>query len=353
MVTAVVKALRSKVQRKLATGRQGLETLIAPVPAMGVTPKTLLHERGTMRLFHYHPMADEVYRVPVLLVAATSNRSYIFDLAPGSSMVEHLLQQGHDVYVLDWNDPRPDEKDLSLEDYVLDFLPDCLHKIAVDSGEPDVNLVGYCMGGLLSVLYAALHPKGPVKHLVCLTTPVDFSEMELFQAWTDRAGFHVDDVVDSLGVMPASFVRAGFNVLRPLPAMAATARLWGNIRNPDFVQQHRMVTTWANDTLPLPGELFRQMVKDFFWDNKLHHGTLRLGRRAVNLKKITIPVLHIVAEHDHIVPYACAHPLIDAIGTGRAEEVRLKGGHVSVVAGPNARKRMWPLLDRWLALRAA
>lgn len=352
MVTRVVKALRSKVQTKLSAGRQGLENLTAPVPAMGITPKTLLSERGTMRLYHYHPLVDEVYRVPVLLVAATSNRAYLFDLAPDSSLVEYLLQQGHDVYVLDWNDPRPDEKSLRLEDYVLDFLPDCLQKITEESGEPDINLVGYCMGGLLSVLYAALHPKGPVRNLVCLTTPVDFSEMELFQAWTDRTRFDVDDAVDSWGVMPAPFVRAGFNVLRPLPAIAATARLWGNIRNPDFVQHYRRVTTWANDTLPLTGELFRQMIKDFFWDNKLHRGTLRLGRRAVNLKKITIPVLHIVAEHDHIVPYACAHPLQTAIGTSRVEEVCLKGGHVSVVAGPHARKRMWPLLDRWLAVRA-
>ncbi|MBC7608267.1 MAG: hypothetical protein H7228_01635 [Polaromonas sp.] len=118
-----------------------------------------------------------------------------------------------------------------------------------------------------------------------MTTPIDFSKMELFQTWTARTRFNVDEVVDSLGVMPASFVRAGFNVLLPLPAIAATARLWGNIRNLDFVKQYRMVSTWANDTLPLPGELFRQMNKDFFWDNKLHRGILRLGRRAAKLKK--------------------------------------------------------------------
>ena len=89
--------------------------------------------------------------------------------------------------MLDWNPPRPDEKRLRLEDYTLDFIPDCVRRVQEVSGEQDVNLVGYCMGGLLSTVYSALHPGGPVKNLAAFTTPIDFSEMKLFSALDRQA----------------------------------------------------------------------------------------------------------------------------------------------------------------------
>jgi polyhydroxyalkanoate synthase subunit PhaC len=90
--------------------------------------------------------------VPVLIVMATTNRGYILDLVPGQSLIEFLLKRGYDVYMLDWNSPRPEEKYLRMEDYVLDFIPDCVHRVQQDSGERDVSVIGYCVGGVLSAL---------------------------------------------------------------------------------------------------------------------------------------------------------------------------------------------------------
>src|SRR5207248_1106496 len=217
--------------------------------SLGSTPKDILAVRGTMNLYHYRPVADEIYRVPILIVMATTNRGYILDMVPGQSFIEFLLKRGYDVYMLDWTAPKPEEKSLRMEDYVLDFIPDCVRRVQRDSGESDVSVIGYCFGGVLSLLYASIFPDGPMKNLI--------------------------------------------------------------------------------------------------WDNKLYNDTMSVGGRKADISKITVPILHAVAEHDHIVPYDAAKPLIQKIGSVDKEEVMLKGGHVSLVAGANAIKRLWPKLDSW------
>jgi polyhydroxyalkanoate synthase len=283
---------------------------------------------------------------------APTNKAYILDLAPGQSLIEFLLARGYDIYLMDWNAPGDDESDLKIENYVLDFIPDCLRRVQQDSGEDEVTLVGYCAGGMLSAIHVALIPDGPVKNLVCFTTPVDFSKMNLFRSMSDAKVFDVDKLVDSVGIIPADLVVAGFDALRPASRVAGQLRLWDNLWNDEFVKGFRMMERWGNETLPLPGAYFRQTVKELMRANALYEGTLRIGGRKVDLGKITVPFLHIIAQYDHIVPPACAQPLVQRVGSRDKEEVMLPGGHVSIAAGPNAVKRMWPKLDAWLQNRS-
>ena len=171
----IIERARKLVDRTIQRNIKGLEFLTGPPAKVGLTPKDVIYERGTLRLYHYHPLSDEVYRVPLLLVMATTNKAYVFDLAPGQSMVEYLLKEGFDVYVIDWEPPEPEERSLSLADYTQDFIPTCVDIVLEESGQPDLSIVGYCMGGVLSLIYAASHPDGPLKNLACLTTPVDWS----------------------------------------------------------------------------------------------------------------------------------------------------------------------------------
>jgi polyhydroxyalkanoate synthase len=348
---ALAERLRLEVERAVQRSLKGLELLGAPPPSVGRTPKTVLHKRGTLSLYHYHTTADEIYRVPLLFVMAPTNKAYILDLAPGQSLIEFLLARGYDVYMMDWNPPGDDERDLKIDDYVLDFIPDSLRRVQQDSGEDDVTLVGYCAGGMLSAIHVALAPAS-VKNLVCFTTPVDFSKMQLFRAMADERVFDIDRLVDSVGIIPADMVVAGFDALRPASRAAGQLRLWDNLWNDEFVKGFRMMERWGNETLPLPGGYFRQTIKELMRGNKLYEGTLRIGGRAVDLAKITVPFLHVMAQYDHIVPPACAHPLIERVGSRDKEEVVLPGGHVSIAAGANAVKRMWPKLDSWLQSRS-
>lgn len=349
---ALAERLQLEVERAVQRGLKGMELLGVSQPAVGRTPKTVLHRRGTLELVHYHATVDEVYRVPILVVMAPTNKGYILDLAPGQSLIEFLLGRGYDVYLIDWSAPTDDERDLKIEDYVLDFIPDCIRRVQQDSGEHDVTLLGYCAGGMLSVIHQSLHVDGPVKNLVCLTTPIDFSKMELFRSLSDERSFDVDRFVDGVGVVPADFVLASFDALRPASRIAGQVRLWDNLWNDQFVKGYRMMERWGNETLPLPGGYFRQTTKELLQKNALYEGTLRIGGRLVELGKITVPLLHIVAQYDHIVPPACARPLVERVGSLDKEEVVLPGGHVSIAAGANAIKRMWPKLDSWLEERS-
>jgi polyhydroxyalkanoate synthase len=349
---SVQERIQSEVQRAIMRSVKGVEYIASSGPALGSTPKDILSIRGTMRLYHYRPLADEIYRVPILIVMATTNRGYILDLVPGQSFIEFLLKRGYDVYMLDWTAPRPEEQSLRMEDYVLDFIPHCVKLVQEDSGEEDVTVIGYCFGGVLSLLYSSIHVDGPVKNLICFTTPIDFREMKLFQNFADRRYFDVDRLVDSVGNVPSEMIQSSFEMLRPASRAIGQIQLWDNIWNDEYVKSYRMFDRWATDTLPLAGEYFRTITKDLMWDNKLFNGTMSVGGRAADLSKIKLPLLHAVAEHDHIVPYEAARHLIPMVGSNEKEEVILKGGHVSLVAGANAVKRLWPKLDNWLCGRS-
>ena len=307
--------VREEVERTIERGRKGIRYLRSDPPDVGMTPRDEIHARGTLRLYHYKPVADEVYRVPVLLVMSLVSKPYILDLAPGQSLIEYLLGQGFDVYMIDWGEPRPDDSGLRLENYVLDFIPDCVEHVAADCGEPDVTLVGYCMGGLLATLYAALHPDGPLRNLVCFTTPYNYEGMGLAAKFADPEHFDVDRVVDALGNIPPEMMMRSFEMLRPASRIAGQIRLWDNMWNDEFVAGYRIFDRWANDQIPFPGECFRQFTKELQWENKLYKKELRLGGRRVDVGEIRVPFLHVMAEHDHIVPYDAAHELGDDVGS--------------------------------------
>ena len=347
-----VERLRREVDLAIQRGFKGVNYLTSGAPEVGQSRKDVLATRGTMRLYHYHPLVDEVYRVPVLIVMATTNRGYILDLAPGNSFVEYLLKAGYDVFMLDWAAPVPAEKNLRIEDYVLDFIPDCLRRIRKETGENDVSIAGYCFGGVLSLLFTALAGKQGPKNLVCFTTPIDFKQMKLFQNWSSQKHFDVDRLVDTYGNVPPEMIHSSFEMLRPASRAAAQVTLWDNIWNDEFVRGYRQLDRWGNDTLPLAGEYFRQTTKELMWGNKLFTGELTIGGNRVDLGAIKQPILHVVAEHDHIVPYEAARHLIARVGSKDKTEVILKGGHVSLLAGPNAARRMWPKLDEWLGERS-
>lgn len=342
----------AEFERAMQRNIKGLGYFTSPAPVLGASPKDTLISRGTLRLYHYRPMSDEVYRVPILLVMATTNRGYIFDMVPGQSLVEFLLKAGFDVFMIDWEAPRRDESHLGLDDYILDFLPSCVDRVLKETGEPDITVVGYCFGGVLSLLWAATNPGPPLKNLVTFTTPVNFKGMEMFQAWSDKRFFDVDRLIATHGNCPAEMLYSAFDLLRPGARVAGNIRLWDNLWNDEYVKSFRMFDRWATDMLPLAGRYFKETTEQLMWDNALYEGTMEIAGRKVDLGNITVPFMHVVAEHDHIVPYEASKPLVPMIGSSDKQEVVLKGGHVSLVAGANAIKRLWPQLDNWLQERS-
>ncbi len=349
----IAQVVRREVERTIQRSVRGIDVLLnRDEPDVGVTPKDVIYARGTLRLYHYRPISDEVYRIPVVLVMSLISRPYILDLTPGVSFVEFLLRNGFDVFMIDWGVPRPEDSKLQLEDYTLDLIPACIERIQEETGEDDVSFVGYCMGGLFSLIYGGLYEDAPMANLVCIATPVDFDGMGQFRQWMDRRWFDVDRVVDTLGNIPPELLYRSFELLRPADRLVAYVRLWDNLWNDQYVKHYRLFNKWTSEQIPFPGECFRQTTKELMWENKLMKDELVVGGKKVELQRITCPLMNAMAQHDHIAPYDSTHPLTQLVGSEEKEDVVLKGGHVSLVAGMNAVLRLWPKVNEWLSVRS-
>lgn len=325
---------------------------------LGVTPKDTIYAQGTLKLHHFKPICENVYRVPVLIVTSLVNQPYILDLVPGQSMVEFLLKQGFDVYMIEWGRPRKEHRHLSLEDYVLDRIPNCVEQVLLHSGERELSLIGYCVGGLLSVLWAALSstPKGsktksPLKNLVCMATPVNSDGLESLKAWMGE-DFNEEALLAEHGNVPAEWVQNTLRALRPLGKVAGAMSLLNQADKQEVVRSNLRMGKWESDNIPFPGGVFRQMVNDFLRDNRLIQGNWLIGGKTVDIGSIRVPFLHLLAQDDHITPYASSRDLVLRVGSKDRQELILKGGHVGLVAGRGAEMRMWPALESWLASRS-
>ena len=344
----IAKLVEKTIQRNI----NGVAYFVSADPPVGQTPKDVIHKRGTLSLFHYRPQTDDIYRTPMLIVSPTSNRSYCLDIMPGVSFVDYFVKAGYDVFLMDWEAPRPEEKTRSLEDYTQTFIRECIEIVQRKTGEEDVSLVGYCMGGVLATIYTASYQNQNVRNLVCFTTPIDWSKMGIFSKLSDKKNFDVDRLIDNVGNVPASFVRSGFDANQPATQTAGQIELWNKMWDTEYVTVYRRYNRWATDILPLAGEYFRETVKELFWGNKLMKGTLNVGGRRADLANITVPVFHSTALHDNIVKKKASAPLIELVSSEDKLALELKGGHISLVAGASAVGRMWPALDQWLSERS-
>src|SRR5947209_3753251 len=178
--TGVVSQLQEEVQRAFLQSMKTLDVLMARDEArVGQTPKDVIWQRGTAKLYHYRPTTATVYPVPLLMVHSLISKPYILDLIPGNSFIEYLVGRGFDLYMIDWGTPRPEDKTLRLESYSAELIPDVIDIVLETSDATDFSLFGYCMGGLLALLYAATHTKAPLRNLITLATPIDFKQMGL------------------------------------------------------------------------------------------------------------------------------------------------------------------------------
>jgi poly[(R)-3-hydroxyalkanoate] polymerase subunit PhaC len=352
-VETIIETAQEEAERTRERMRKGLDILLArDEPPVGVTPKDIVYSRGTLKLYHYRPMTDEVYRVPIVFVMSLVSKPWILDLTFGQSFVQYMLAQGFDVFMIDWGIPRPEDKRLTFDDYVTDFMPACFEHVQKETGEEDFTILGYCMGGMFGVMYSALYPNSPLKNLVCAATPIDMNGMGLMKTWSDPKYFDVDRLVDTLGNIPPEMMLRSFEMLRPADRLGGYIRLIDNLWDPQFVYGFRIMYKWTNEQIPFPGEAYRQFTKDLMWENKLVTGQMTVGGKRIDLQNVRVPVLHAMAEHDHIAPFAATRPLVELVGSEDKEDVVLKGGHVSLVAGKNAVGRLWPKVAEWLGERS-
>lgn len=348
-VTDQFAAMQEKLQRltKVLTTR-------APIAQ---TPKEVIWTLNKAKLYRYVPVvpAEKRHPVPLLLVFALMNRPYILDLRPGHSFVEFMVRQGYDVYLLDWGAPGIEDKNLKLDDYCLDYLPRAIRKLKAVSGSEQFSMLGWCIGAILTTIYAAARPDDGLRNLILLTAPLDFADKEqiTFARWVDERFFDVEKVISSFGNMPAEMLEYGAKALKPVDNYIGNyLRLWDNLDDPRIVEAWHSMYTWVTDNIDLSGATFRQLIVDLYRNNRLMEGTLNVRGEVVDLSRIRANLLDVIAEADHITPPCQSERIMEKAGSSDKELFRVAGGHIGIMAGSGAAKLTWPHINAWLGPRS-
>lgn len=353
MPSELSEKLQQETIKNLQRFSKGMDLVYRPrEPQLGKTPKELIHKKNKSSLYRYGHAADRRHAVPVFMVPNLGiSRPYIFDLYPGSSFIEYMVQQGFDFYLLDWGVFGDEDNGLTFDECVTQILPVMVRKVLRASKSRQFTLLGYCMGAPLGACYAALYPEA-VKNFVNMAGPIDFKQAGLFTTWLDQRHFDIDKLVDAFGSMPSDMVRVGFKMLKPTMDLTTFTNLWWNLWDDSYVEGFLALNKWANEFTPFPGEFFRQWVKEFYQQNKLVRGELVLGGRSVDLSNIRCPLLVVGAKQDNITPPQCARALMDATSGSDKEYLELPGGHISLIAGRGARRNVWPKVSGWIGQRS-
>jgi poly[(R)-3-hydroxyalkanoate] polymerase subunit PhaC len=338
----------------IAGVRSVVRSLDVPV---GLTPKEAVWRLNKTTLYHYLPVrpAEERYPVPLLLVYALINKTFIFDLAPGRSFIEYLVDQGFDVYLLDWGSPGPEDRNTTFDDYVTQYLARAVRRMLRVSGADEFTMLGYCIGATLTVTYAALYPAVPIRNIILLTAPLDFehrSETSM-ALWLDEKYLDVDKLVDTFENVPGELIRFWAKMLKPMENFIGSyVTLWKQLGDEGAVRGWQAINRWVEDVIPFAGEAFRQFVKVYIRENRLVRGEHVIDGQVVDLSNIDASLLNVVAQYDHLVTLEQSTTIMDLVSSTDKELRVIPSTHVGLMASHRAKEKLWPELVEWLASRS-
>lgn len=324
---------------------------------IGRTPKETVWALNKARLYRYKPVtpSNTRYRIPLLLVFAIMNRPSILDLRPGHSFVEFMVGRGFDVYLLDWGVPGYEDRHLKFDDYALEYLPRAIRKLKTIAGTEEFSMLGWCIGAILTTIYAAVRPDDGLHNLLLLTAPLDFSKREglTFARWTDEKYFDVEKVLAEFGNMPGEMIDYGARALRPVENyITSFCKLWDNLDDPRAVESWRAMNTWVTDTIPMAGAAYRQLIVNLYRRNELIKNRLEIRGQTVNLAQIKANLLTVIASGDHITPPCQSETILQKVTSKDKEIYRIPGGHIGIMAGSSAHRTTWPHIAAWLGARS-
>jgi len=332
---------------------KGLET-IAEVEEIdvGTAPKELVFEEDKLKLYHYVQDKEVTCKVPVLIVYALVNRQYMLDLQPDRSLIRNLLANGLDLYIIDWGYPTKADMYITLDDYIDEYMDDCVEFIRRSTGSEKTSLMGICQGGTFSAIYAALYPE-KVQNLVTLVTPVDFSPRDaLLFSWSKF--MDADSLAEVYRVIPGEFLNAGFLMLMPFTLnIRKYVEMFDIMEDREKFLNFLRMEKWIFDSPGQAGECFRRFIKDLYQDNKLVKGELTINGKRVDLKNITVPLLNIYAKGDHLVSPGSTTRLNDCAGSKDKSLYEFRGGHIGVFVGTKSQKELAPNISKWLHERSS
>lgn len=316
---------------------------------IGTTPKELVWQSDLVKMYHYTRTTKAKTTIPTLVSFALLNRHDVLDIQPDRSLMKKLLDEGLDLYIMDWGYPTKQDKFLTMEDYILGYMNDAVDFLRKTTGNDKINKMGICQGGTFSAIYASIFPE-KINTLTTYVAPYDFSTNAcMLYRWTKD--IDVDAMVDGLGIIPANMLNQAFGMLKPSMDVSKYFGVMDSLEDKEKLLAFLRMEKWKADCPDIAGEMFRKYIKDLFRDNKLIKGTFELGEHKVSLKNLTMPFLNVYATDDNIIPNESTLGVMDYVGSKDKTAYPFPGGHIGVFVGGKSQKELGPAVAKWILER--
>ena len=299
------------------------------------TPGKVVYQNDLMQLIQYEPSTPSVYKTPMLIIPAWINKYYIFDLQSHNSFIKWAVDNGHTVYIISWINPGIEHRNKCFEDYIKFGPMAAMEFIKKSIGEPKVNAIGYCLGGIILTSLMGMLGKDAKKHFntaSLFATLIDFSkagDLLLFSHGNQASNFQSQ--IDKLGYLDSKTMSLAFNSLK------ANEMIWSAFVNNYLLGNEAPsfdILYWNADATNLPAKMYDFYIQAFFKNNKLiKPHALTLMNKEVNIKAIDVPSFVLGTIEDHIAPWQSSYPAMQLF-SGDRKFVLGGSGHVAGVINP-------------------
>lgn len=326
------------------------------VEARGATPAEVVYDGPHRTLRRYAGQARTGR--PVLLVPPLAVSIDCYDLRPGQSLAAHLAGQ-RPTYVIDYGPITFADRRMGFEDWVTDILPTAIRRVSAEHDGMPVDVIGWSLGGTMLYLTAAHDPSLPIAGLVALGTPVDYSRnpaTALGQRLARITG-GVEGALPAqlLGGIPRHAVRGIYRAMAPRRELTRPLYALRKLRDTEALARMQAVDRFMGQMPGYPGRLYLQMYQRLILRNELVGGTVRLSADVrIRLADLEARVLVVGSPTDTLAPEPCVAAAVDVL-TGAKEVVYASVGasHLGLVAGPEAVRTSWAIIDDFLREAAA
>jgi polyhydroxyalkanoate synthase len=317
-------------------------------------PASIIDEGPNRTVYRYLPQDErDLWGAPVLLVPPLAAPALCFDLRRGCSVAEHLMAAGHPTYLVDYGSIAFGDRSLGIEHWIDEVVPEAIAAVSAEHGGRPVQLVGWCLGGILSLLVAA-GGKSPIRSVAMVASPFDFTQVPMvapLRPLVNLTGGALGTVIyRALGGAPAPIVKRAFQLSSIDKYLTKPLVIAMHLDDREFLAQIEAVDRFTNNMLAYPGRMFGQLYHRFFRSNDLAAGHLDLGGEdTIQLADVRVPVMSVAGTGDGIAPLPAVHHVGGLLPN--APSVRLEsapGGHLGVLTGRSAAGTTWNYLDEFL-----
>lgn len=345
--------IEDQVQKTLLRIINGLEVAIKKdIRPPSMERRKLLYQEKYVTLYHYYPVCEKTYEVPIILVPPLMTTTDIFDLLPEHSLANMLVENGYNVYLIDFGKPDHNDSHLKIDDYVLNFIYRAVHMTKKHSTSEQVTLLGYCLGGSFSIMYGSvsIDIKNDVKNVINIAGPIDL-KLPFFNLLFKPFKKEWFALVDKMGCIPKELLTLIFQLSDPIGYVRRPISIFNKAWDRDFLVKYQSLSNFFRNFQNLPAATFKQMF-EIISTNQLVSGELNLLDQKVNLNNFKANLLTFAGSRDTFIPPDAVRTIQKHISTNDFQYSELPFGHVSIMGSERAKNTVWKTCVDWLDSRS-